>query len=100
MYNSICRKGATVDTIIKEAEAATIGINEGMIVIQGGGNGLTDRDEDPSVKMVLEGVKNIKDRNKRMRVTVVSVQPGPGIETNRQYDNICDDLLNDCQNFD
>ena len=84
----ICRKGAKVDTIVKEAEEAALGMNDGMIVIQGGGNGLTDRDEDESVKMVLDGVRNIKDRDKRMRVSVVSVLPRPGMEKDNQYEKM------------
>ena len=77
-----------IDTIIKEAKEVAIGMNDGLIVIQGGGNGLTDRDEDESVKMVLDGVRNIKDRNKRMRVSVVSVLPRPGMEKDRQYEKM------------
>ena len=78
----ICMNGAAVETISKEAEAVAIG----MIVIQGRGNGMTERGEDTSVKTVLDGVRNIKGRNKRMRVTVASVLPGPGMEKNRQYE--------------
>ena len=84
----VSMRGAQMKSVTEKAVEVSVGREEGLIVIQGGGNGLLERKCDETVKMIIETVQKIKEKNKKLRVAVVSIMPRPERAHQPQYETI------------
>lgn len=62
-----------MDKAIKKAEE----MDEGVLVIEGGGNSLGWLDDRETAKVIIDGVQTISGRNRKLRVAVVGILPRP-----------------------
>lgn len=70
-------RGKGIEEVANEARASIDTISEGMLVLQGGGNSLRNLGPDQTARKILECVKELKSRKKRVRVAVVGVLKRP-----------------------
>lgn len=80
--------GAHMKRVTEKAVETSEEMGEGMIVIQGGGNGLLDTGPDDTVKMVVDAVKRVKNASKRIRVAVVSILQRPERAQQPEYERV------------
>ena len=86
--NCVSMRGAHMKTVTEKAVEVSAGREDGLMVIQGGGNGLLDRESDATVKIIVDAVQAIKGNNKRIRVAVASIMPRPERVRQPQYEKV------------
>ena len=75
-------RGARIPQIKRKVREEADSMKDGMLIIQGGGNGLEDVGEEETVKEVLEAVKAVEGKDMSVAVVGVLRRPCEG----RQYD--------------
>ena len=68
--------GKGIEEVIEAARESMSGLQEGMLILQGGGNGLRQLGPEQTVRRVMEFVREVK-REKKVRVAVVGVLGRP-----------------------
>ncbi|KAG0720429.1 hypothetical protein GWK47_048534 [Chionoecetes opilio] len=68
--------GKGMEDVVKEVREQVNGVQEGMVIMQGGGNSLRRLGPEQTVGKVMECLKDIKDR-KKVRVAVVGIMRRP-----------------------
>lgn len=63
--------------VMVEAEKVAMTMEQGSLIIQGGGNGMEEVGEDETVRCIVDGVKKIKEGRKGLRIAVVGVMRRP-----------------------
>ncbi|KAG0724644.1 hypothetical protein GWK47_040155 [Chionoecetes opilio] len=81
--------GKGMEDVVKEVREQVKGVQEGMVIMQGGGNSLRRLGPEQTVGKVMECLKDIKKDRKKVRVAVVGVMRRP--RENAGYEEIrCD----------
>jgi hypothetical protein len=70
-------RGAGIKQVVEKACMKAEEMGEGILVIQGGGNGLTHLGVRENVKVIMDGVNKIREVNRKVKVAVVGVLPRP-----------------------
>lgn len=68
--------GKGIEEVVETARESMRGLQEGMLILQGGGNGLRQLGPEQTVRKVMECVREVK-RVKKVRVAVVGVLGRP-----------------------
>ena len=77
-----CKPGARIQEVKQKVEERVSSLQDGLLVIQGGGNGLVNVGQEETVKTVVEAVKAAE--GKKMKVAVVGVIRRP--REDRRYE--------------
>jgi hypothetical protein len=70
-------RGAGIKQVMQQAYRKAEEMGEGMIIVQGGGNGLGHLGVRENVRVIVEGVKKIKQLNQKAKIAVMGVLPRP-----------------------
>ncbi|KAG0721162.1 hypothetical protein GWK47_046999 [Chionoecetes opilio] len=69
--------GKGMEDVVKEVREQVNGVQEGMVIMQGGGNSLRRLGPEQTVGKVMECLKDIKKDRKKVRVAVVGIMRRP-----------------------
>ncbi|KAG0718294.1 hypothetical protein GWK47_052703 [Chionoecetes opilio] len=78
--------GKGMEDVVKEVREQVKGVQEGMVIMQGGGNSLRRLGPEQTVGKVMECLKDIKKDRKKVRVAVVGIMRRP--RENAEYEEI------------
>ena len=74
----MCLRGARIQEVKKTVAEKTQSLNNGLLVIQGGGNDLEGTGEEKTVKEVVEAVRMAEEKNLSVAVVGVMRRPREG----------------------
>ena len=74
----VCLRGARIQEVKKTVAEKTQSLNNGLLVIQGGGNDLEGTGEEETVKEVVEAVRMAEEKNLSVAVVGVMRRPREG----------------------
>ena len=84
-------RGKGVDSIAMEARQSVESVNEGMVVLQGGGNSLREDGPKRTAEKMLECVRQMKKDRKKVRIGIIGIlrrpKEGSGYEEMRREAN-------------
>lgn len=82
---NMCLKGKDIKDVMDEARKCGRELQEGLLIIQGGGNNLTQLGAEDTVKEVIEGIKKVKAQKKNLRVGFVGILRRPKESMKYEY---------------
>ena len=79
-------RGAGIKQVMAKAVESAEQSKDGMLVIEGGGNSLRALGVEETVASVINNIKKIKGKNKKLKIAVVSILPRP--RENKAYEKM------------